>query len=83
MESSDHYMSTIKGIPLTVEGLERLTFQAMTEGLRVAAILVARIEPDDGEDFEAYRGRLVQAFQSAAPITFAFPAQTQEQDNAN
>jgi len=61
MATEEIHVSSVKGIPLTVEGMERATYAGIQEGLKVAAKVIRKVEIEgDDPDYIAFRDSLAE-----------------------
>lgn len=59
MADEQFYVHTVKGVPLSAEGIEQATHAGIQEGLKVAATMIRRVAiEDDDPGYIAFRDEL-------------------------
>lgn len=66
MNKDNIHVSQIKGIPLTVEGIEQATYGGIKEGLNVAAKIIRNVQiEDDDPGYIAFRDELAKTVENS------------------
>lgn len=66
MTSEQFHVHTVKGIPLSAEGIEQATHAGIQEGLKVAATMIRRVAiEDDDPGYIAFRDGLAEMIENS------------------